>query len=180
VAVGDLHHARAAGFNGRHEQRQNWKHVRWTNAPGPEPKRTPLSPSPVAIKSGDRRRCRGHWGSPRTRQSGLPADHAPILKTELIFRRSTFKGQKVCTLYRGHSPFVLKPISRSYERHPSFARGLVPAYKRVQTACSLASPSASKNRRAVLISPLWARLTRFLRHPHTLRTFQSQKPALGK
>jgi len=30
---------------------------------------------------------------------------------------------------------------------------------------------------AVLVSPLWARLTRFLRHPHTLRTVQSHKPA---
>ena len=30
---------------------------------------------------------------------------------------------------------------------------------------------------AVLVSPLWARLTRFLRHPHTLRTVQSQARA---
>jgi len=28
-----------------------------------------------------------------------------------------------------------------------------------------------------LVSPLWARLTRLLRHPHTLRTVQSPKPA---
>ena len=37
--------------------------------------------------------------------------------------------------------------------------------------------SQQKSDLAVLVSPLWARLTRFLRHPHTLRTVQSPKLA---
>ena len=38
---------------------------------------------------------------------------------------------------------------------------------------------ATKNRPGSFgVTPFWARLTRFLRHPHTLRTVQSHKPAL--